>query len=389
MLTKTQRIETAIETACNKNGKCASDVYINSRTKLKWECENGHEWKAVWGSVVKSGTWCPYCAGKNKYTIEDMHKIAINRNGKCLSETYNPYSKLKWQCSNGHIFYAFGIAVKNSWCPLCSGSVGERITRRYFECLFGQSFQKIRPDWLINKQGNKLELDGYCIDFKIAFEYQGSQHYRIIKPYTKNEAELNVIKERDKFKIEKCKENNIKLIIIDELFTKIKLLNFKEYIISKCKDQDIFIPYPDVDVKIDDVLSTNSLQKARDVAILKGGKCLSNVFVNSREKLEWQCEKGHRWKASYDSVSRISWCPKCGSVQRNNKKFKYNLSNCHAIAKEKNGKCLSRAYTNVSTKLKWQCSRGHEWYAPFNNIKNGHWCQKCASNNRRKVIKND
>ena len=37
-------------------------------------------------------------------------------------------------------------------------------------------FRKIRPDWIKNKEGNKLELDFYCEELKLAFEYQGIQH---------------------------------------------------------------------------------------------------------------------------------------------------------------------------------------------------------------------
>lgn len=43
--------------AKSRNGKCLSDVYINSKTKLEWQCSNGHTWLAI-PSSVKRGTWC-------------------------------------------------------------------------------------------------------------------------------------------------------------------------------------------------------------------------------------------------------------------------------------------------------------------------------------------
>jgi hypothetical protein len=35
---------------------------------------------------------------------------------------------------------------------------------------------------------------------------------------------------------------------------------------------------------------------------------------------------------------------------------------------------------NLTTKLKWQCAKGHEFTAsPFLVLKAGHWCEKCAT----------
>ena len=69
--------------AKKKNGKCLSSQYINSDTKLLWECHDGHQWKAT-PSSIKRGTWCPIC---NSKTIEDMKELAASFGGKCLSES--------------------------------------------------------------------------------------------------------------------------------------------------------------------------------------------------------------------------------------------------------------------------------------------------------------
>lgn len=66
-----------------------------------------------------------------------------------------------------------------------------------------------RPDWL-----EKLELDIYIPDLKIAFEYQGQQHYHPIKAWG-GEKSLKELKERDEKKKELCYSNSIKLIEVD------------------------------------------------------------------------------------------------------------------------------------------------------------------------------
>ena len=49
--------------AKSRNGKCLSPIYKNARTKLLWECAEGHQWEAVPDSV-KRGSWCPKCSYK-------------------------------------------------------------------------------------------------------------------------------------------------------------------------------------------------------------------------------------------------------------------------------------------------------------------------------------
>ena len=105
----------------DRNGKCLSEKYINNITKLKWMFSEGHIWEAIPDSV-KRGTWCRACKGLNKLTIEEMQQIAEDRNGKCLSEKYiNNSTKLKWICSEGHIWEAQPSNVKlGTWCKICS-----------------------------------------------------------------------------------------------------------------------------------------------------------------------------------------------------------------------------------------------------------------------------
>ncbi|MCX6815303.1 MAG: hypothetical protein NT120_00435, partial [Candidatus Aenigmarchaeota archaeon] len=109
--------------AKSRNGKCLSESYTNSHTKLKWQCKEGHIWYAK-PSHIKGGTWCPYCQ-RRKITIEELQEIAKSRNGKCLSENYSAnQTKLKWQCSKGHIWEAVPSSVKyGCWCPYCSHHV--------------------------------------------------------------------------------------------------------------------------------------------------------------------------------------------------------------------------------------------------------------------------
>ena len=111
--------------ARQQNGECLSQVYINTNTKLTWKCSNGHIFKAT-PSKVRIGRWCRVCGNKRaslsrRISMQEIHAIANSHNGKCLSETYNPPEKLKWQCELGHIWEADLHNVKSGhWCSVCA-----------------------------------------------------------------------------------------------------------------------------------------------------------------------------------------------------------------------------------------------------------------------------
>ncbi len=109
--------------AKERGGKCLSQSCNGSRTKLLWECSEGHRWRAA-ASNIKKGTWCHRCYfNSRKSTIEDMQKIAKKHGGKCLSEEYeNARTKLNWECSKGHIWKATPTNInQGKWCPACAG----------------------------------------------------------------------------------------------------------------------------------------------------------------------------------------------------------------------------------------------------------------------------
>lgn len=116
-------IEEMHNIAKQRGGKCLSDEYTNTHTKIRWQCKFGHQWEAVPSSIKSGGKWCPTCGGTKKGTIEEMQKIAKERGGECLSKTYvNGNTKLRWQCREGHQWVAVPRSIKHqkAWCPNCA-----------------------------------------------------------------------------------------------------------------------------------------------------------------------------------------------------------------------------------------------------------------------------
>jgi hypothetical protein len=107
--------------AMARGGVCISSEYVSSKTKLIWQCAQGHRWQALPTSVVQ-GTWCPLCAHNQPIGLSQLQEIATSRGGLCLSEEYlNERTALLWRCSSGHKWKATPSKVKRgSWCPLCA-----------------------------------------------------------------------------------------------------------------------------------------------------------------------------------------------------------------------------------------------------------------------------
>ena len=77
------------------------------------------------------------------------------------------------------------------------------------------------------------------------------------------------------------------------------------------------------------------------------------------------------WEATPRVVKQGSWCPECAGTIR------LSIAEMQQMAEERGGKCLSDKYVDLSTKVKWQCAKGHVWEAAIRDIKEGSWCPEC------------
>lgn len=124
------------EIARAKGGMCLSDQYFDQRTKLQWQCSEGHVWEAppgqIKGSQHKPGTWCRKCgqrssARKRMYTADDMRQLADSHSGTFESNEYQGSQvKQVWRCAKypEHPEFEMRPAVVNrgGWCPKCAGN---------------------------------------------------------------------------------------------------------------------------------------------------------------------------------------------------------------------------------------------------------------------------
>ena len=109
-------------------------------------------------------------------------------------------------------------------------SKGEIECRRVMETTFNRPFNKIRPNFLRNVNGQNLELDIYNDELKIAVEYNGRQHYEYVPYFHRTRESFNNQKQRDFIKRLLCEKHGIFLI---EVPYNVKINDIEPYILSE------------------------------------------------------------------------------------------------------------------------------------------------------------
>lgn len=204
------------EIAAGYGGSCLSDSYGGMKTKLTWQCADGHIWEAMPNNIKYHKAWCPTCASYKRLLPDGLQlaqQIAIDRGGKCHSDMYCGITKpLSWECSKGHTWEAAlgPVRGKNTWCPECSAGKSEQRCREYLEQRLGKLFPTTRQ-----ALGCSLELDGYCEELGLAFEYQGAQHSEYTPYFHRNGVrDFEDQKKRDAEKLERADSRWITVLVI-------------------------------------------------------------------------------------------------------------------------------------------------------------------------------
>ncbi len=374
---QTRQLEELNKIVSLQGGKCLSCIYKNSVTPLEWECKRVHTWMMK-PSYVKDGSWCKEC--KKIELLDEMKKYAESRGGKCLSTKFvTSKTKLLWECSNGHKWYSNSAKYNNSWCPICTSIffLSEEKCRFILESVTGELFPKNR-----SVLGNGLELDGYCQKINVAFEYQGYQHFdrafyddadsfkcRIIRDTTKKKlcdekgillliiSHLNNNSEFSLFKhlLRQLKKNKINLItqtvdwnlfisekdVIEELrelalkkggkLISKSYLGVRSKLKLECSKKHEWRATPislksghwcpKCNARAISERNKNSIVDVRGLANKNSSTLISRIYKNNITPLEWECKICHNhWDSTLNAMKtrllKGKWCLFCKNKRR-------------------------------------------------------------------------
>ena len=116
------------------------------------------------------------------------------------------------QLKTAHSAYCQGKHYTGSNPP----SFPEFICMVTLEAIFGRRFPTQWPEFLRStRTGICLELDGYCKELELAFEYNGEHHYNGDHPFHKgSRVKFLTQVQNDRFKYAVCRRMGITLFVI-------------------------------------------------------------------------------------------------------------------------------------------------------------------------------
>ena len=368
--------------------------YFNQNTDIHLICKK-HCFDIIKKpQLLLNGLGCPFCLKEKRNiklsfeTLNEIKKFTEHLNGKCLSsKDINNKSKLDFECEAKHRFKKSWSEVKNSlrWCPKCSSNklIGETLTRLILEHLL-----KIKLPSSYIKIMEGLQLDGYNFKRKIAFEYQGFQHFTESSHFHRDNTRYNSQLERDRYKKELCVKNGILLIEIFEFKTirsgRIEI--FVEQV--KAKLDELKLSYSQVPfvlnlVELYSGKKSELYNRAKLIVEEKNGTL--QKFIGSESKHTYTCSKGH------EITNRV-----LGVIVKSNASYPH----CEAIVmfeslkktiELKGGKLIDEKLKSrgLSESYKWVCEKGHNRESKGQYLFNGFWCSECQIQNQRIELNSD
>ena len=118
-------------------------------------------------------------------------------------------------------------------------------------------------------------------------------------------------------------------------------------------------------------------------SIFEKGNCIliSNVYINSKEKLEYICSCGNHSEISLDVFLRGCKCYECRNKAIGESK-RHSYEYVKSVFDERGFTLLSKEYLNSDTPLDYICHCGTQSTIRFNDVLKGVKCQEC----RKKLI---
>lgn len=298
--------------ARDRGGRCLSKRYVDVKTKLEWQCAEGHRWLAT-PSDIRSGRWCGRCAGNVPLTVEDMRAIAEERGGRCLSKEYaGSHVKHTWRCAEGHVFeMAPAEVARGRWCAYCRRRGSRGI----------QDFFLVEQERLARERGGRC-LSRTYVDAQTPLRWRCQVGHEW-------EATPGAI------------------------------------VLGNWSPECAHTRRP-------------RLEELRKIARERGGRCLSERYVNATTRMTFECRGGHRRDTRAINVRRGSWCPECARARKGTRGEPITIDELQLIAEQRQGRCLSDEYLGSQVPLLWRCRHGHEWEACPGSVRRGAWCPVCA-----------
>lgn len=194
-------------------------------------------------SLTRRGHWicsCEECGEEHSIRTDTLKKIQhcpinAHRGVNIKNEVGNVYGKLKvigqdttrinnnqnafWfcECECGTVCSVNGIDLRRGHTESC-GCVHSRGEAKIIDILKNNDIiyikEKVFNDCIFPESNGRMRFDFYLPDYNIIIEYNGEQHYQSNESGWNTMEALKKTQDRDNYKKQWCKDNNITMIII-------------------------------------------------------------------------------------------------------------------------------------------------------------------------------
>lgn len=255
----------------HKNSNCIpSEITAYSSKKAWWVCDKGHEWEAVINSRTKQNRGCPYC--KNQKVLAGFNDLEFlypniakkwhpTLNNGITPNSITPRSNKKywWKCDEGHDFTSSTInIIKGINCGVCKNMQTQ---------IGVNSLLDTNPE---------LELEYSPNNKKPFAEYRKNSKDKVLWVCKKGH---------------EWKSSIYKRAILGR-----GCHECSGYLLSKGNN---------------DFLSLASEDRIKSFNKEKNTVNIEELFISSKLKVWWKCDKGHEWKAAVYSRAAGNGCRKC------------------------------------------------------------------------------
>ena len=193
--------------------------YVNQHTKVCIICPIHGEFLQFPQTHLR-GSGCNKCKGKKISTskrsntdefITKTMKIHGNKYDYSKVEYVNDRTLVRIICPiHGEFLQTPNIHFQGCGCQKCNESHLEKCVSKVLEDNKIEYVYQKKFDWL-----GKQSLDFYLPEYNIAIECQGIQHYKPVKHFGGEENFIKTLN-RDKIKLLKVLENNIKMVYVND-----------------------------------------------------------------------------------------------------------------------------------------------------------------------------
>jgi hypothetical protein len=120
-----------------------------------------------------------------------------------------------------------------------------------------------------------------------------------------------------------------------------------------------------------------TIEEVKNLFEKEGYQLLTTEYINSKQKLDYICSKGHKYYITLDSWQQGNRCKICGIESRANKK-RLSLSFIKSEFAKEDYQLLTVEYKNNRQKLYYICPNNHQHSTNWDNWKQGNRCPYCS-----------